>query len=535
MIHAGFFWFRTRKKALESAEPLNAPVLEEIVDNALVAFTSVEEGDSQCLNELREKVLKDIAEVIDEVKPSSIVLYPYAHLSNNLASPEEALEVLLSLEEGLKSYFSNLKITRAPFGWYKSFKIYCLGHPLSELSREYRPKELCLDRTTPYTCLLSKTTVEVNRSITDSVCTSLSSKERMIKLPGKINSLLKSFGLNSSRASKSKHYLTLRGKSLKIYSIIEEVNELILKSIKLNYDIIKVEGIIDSLINELQFFNPELINSSKKALLVKDMTRDPVGRLTPFPTLTESFLILERKTVNELHKVIQEALNIILKFYGTLSIKELFILNEGFQNVDLVSKLLKDLGWEYSIINIKTSSVTRFNTGIERIRIVAEPIKKLFLELGGFKIYRNGKSFMLGTNVLGVYENLILSALAKAVIELDRGTPPSIPLWLNPIQVKLLPVKEGHTKYAKEVMDELRTYGIRVSLDDRKTSLGRKIRDAGREWVPYIAVIGDREVKAEVLNVRIREGGRQISLTLEELTKLIKREDITQQIRTLLT
>ncbi len=126
-IHAENFSFRVKEKAIKSAEEDYLESLSK--ENALVAFTTVEKDDDE---EVVKKAVEDVLEVYSKVKASCVVIYPYAHLSNNLAEPKVAVELLKKLEEGLRG---KVEVYRAPFGWYKSFSISCYGHPLSELSR----------------------------------------------------------------------------------------------------------------------------------------------------------------------------------------------------------------------------------------------------------------------------------------------------------------------------------------------------------------------------------------------------------------
>ncbi len=125
-IHADYFWFKP-VKATKIAER-NDAVREAEAENCLVVFVAVEPGDDEKV----EKAVEEIKKVAATVKPTSVVIYPYAHLSRNLAAPEVALKVLKAIEEKLRA---EIPVIRAPFGWYKAFKLHAKGHPLAELSR----------------------------------------------------------------------------------------------------------------------------------------------------------------------------------------------------------------------------------------------------------------------------------------------------------------------------------------------------------------------------------------------------------------
>ena len=81
----------------------------------------------------------EIEKTSEQLKVKNIMLYPYAHLSSDLASPKRAQEILVETEYELRN--KNFNVKRSPFGWYKAFKISCKGHPLSELSREIIPEK----------------------------------------------------------------------------------------------------------------------------------------------------------------------------------------------------------------------------------------------------------------------------------------------------------------------------------------------------------------------------------------------------------
>jgi threonyl-tRNA synthetase len=83
----------------------------------------------------------------------------------------------------------------------------------------------------------------------------------------------------------------------------------------------------------------------------------------------------------------------------------------------------------------------------------------------------------------------------------------AFPLWLAPVQAVVVPVTEKHQAYARAVGDELRRAGVRVQVDDRNEKLGYRIREAQVQKVPYMLVVGDKEVEAKTVSVRHRHAG----------------------------
>lgn len=101
---------------------------------------------------------------------------------------------------------------------------------------------------------------------------------------------------------------------------------------------------------------------------------------------------------------------------------------------------------------------------------------------------------------------------------------PMFPLWLAPTQVRVIPIAERHTEYAHKLAQEIRDAHIRVDVDDRPETVGKKIRNAGGEWAPYVIVIGDREMEGSELTVNVRETGQKVSMGIQELIDVIQLE-----------
>ncbi|MFA6089210.1 MAG: threonine--tRNA ligase [Candidatus Woesearchaeota archaeon] len=105
------------------------------------------------------------------------------------------------------------------------------------------------------------------------------------------------------------------------------------------------------------------------------------------------------------------------------------------------------------------------------------------------------------------------------------------PLWLSPVQVKLLPIADRHIEYAKLVSEKLRSSKIRVAIDNRSETINKKVRDAQIEQVNYILVIGDKEVEANTVNIRTRDNRVVGAKDIDEFEKKIS-EEITKRLLT---
>lgn len=100
----------------------------------------------------------------------------------------------------------------------------------------------------------------------------------------------------------------------------------------------------------------------------------------------------------------------------------------------------------------------------------------------------------------------------------------AFPTWLAPVQVKFLPIADRHADYAREIMEKLEAKGIRCELDDRSEKTGFKIRAAQMEKVPYMIIVGDKDVEAGTVSVRSRKNGDEGATTVDEFVARIEKE-----------
>lgn len=110
-----------------------------------------------------------------------------------------------------------------------------------------------------------------------------------------------------------------------------------------------------------------------------------------------------------------------------------------------------------------------------------------------------------------------IGAIERTMAFLIEKYAGAFPLWLAPVQVKVLPIGENQFEYAKEVTERLKNADIRVELDESNESLGKKIRNAKTEKAPYMLVIGDKEVAESKVTVESRDAGNLGQSSIEEL------------------
>jgi len=129
-LHSDFIEYEPIEKEIKDAEDI-ASKSKVRIEDLVVAFVAVENGDDESV---AREAAKEIKKYLDMVKSSRLLVYPYAHLSSNLAPPTVAAGIIISVESFAKGSIN--QVYRAPFGWTKSFSIKVKGHPLAENAKE---------------------------------------------------------------------------------------------------------------------------------------------------------------------------------------------------------------------------------------------------------------------------------------------------------------------------------------------------------------------------------------------------------------
>ncbi|OYT49040.1 MAG: threonine--tRNA ligase [Desulfurococcales archaeon ex4484_42] len=582
LIHAEKFWFKVREKAIVEAEEKD--ILKEYEgNNALVVFVTVELNDYSGGEEFIEGVSNNIIDVLKKIRASEVVIYPYAHLSRNLAPPHEAIAVLKMLEEALKR--RDVKVVRAPFGWYKSFNIKCYGHPLSELSREFAPIT-----TRRYTISKEYYVLTPNGEVykadefrtDDKELKILIDKEVFKKeLPGgeaKIIELCRKFGFEWEPMSDAGHmrygphatvivesvmeYSWKVAKSLgipifrikgtnmfnlkfkpvkehadlfgdRLYEVETDSGKLVLRYAACHQQFAMIKDWIISY-KDLPFGAFELADSyryeqSGEVMLCFRLRKFYMPDLHIFTRDLE-----EAKKMSMLvqAKILEEIEKLGRRYVAIYNVTKDFFENHR----DFLIELIKREG-RPALIEVVPSGIYYWVLNVEYniIDFLRRPreIATFQIDIGNAKRfgikyvdeYGNEKyPVIIHTAIIGGIERYIYTVFDKALQDEARGKIPSLPTWLSPIQARVIPVSKQFYDYANEVLNALLSEGIRADMDDRDLSLGKKIREAGIEWIPYVIVVGAREKETKTVNVRIRHKGIQKSMKIDELIKMIKEE-----------
>ncbi len=126
---------------------------------------------------------------------------------------------------------------------------------------------------------------------------------------------------------------------------------------------------------------------------------------------------------------------------------------------------------------------------------------------------------------------VVLGSIERFIGVITEHFAGAFPAWLNPVQVKLLTVTDRVDNYAKDISAKLDAMGFRVEIDDRNEKIGKKIREATMEKVPYMLVLGDRDMENDTVSVRHRSGEDLGAMSLDQFATMLKNEVDSMEIK----
>ena len=571
LIHARRFEYEARSKALEEAEEFNGVKREGAFDNVLVVFTTVEEGDLSDPS-LIGKAASEILDVYGKVKAAQVLVYPYAHLSDRLAPPGEAVEALRRLVDELSR--RGVKVSRAPFGWYKRFKVECLGHPLSELSKTIRPGGTVERRFSDYAVMFPDGRVveieELPSGLPEDFVALLDAEVFKRRREGgtpKYLSLCKKFGFEWEPMSDLGHMRYGPEASL-MMDAVSEYAWMCAKSVGIpvfrvkgtnmfNLEFKPIKQHADLFGDRLYQFEADGKNlvlryaaCHQQFAMIKDW--EISYRNLPFGAfeVADSYRLeqpgelvmcfrLRRFYMPDFHifcRDLDEAINVSYRIHDKIY-EEVRKLGRDYVSIynttrsfleehrDFVRKLVEKEGKPvllhfvpegkyYWVINIEYNIIDQLRRpreiGTFQIDVGnAKRFEITYTDENGDKRY----PVIIHTALIGSLERYIYAVFDTAVRAMERGETPKLPTWLAPIQVRIIPFSGDFIGDAERIADELEARGFRVDIDDREESIGKRIRDAEVKWIPFIVVYGAKEKSSGRLSVRVRgEGQKEMSL-----------------------
>lgn len=185
---------------------------------------------------------------------------------------------------------------------------------------------------------------------------------------------------------------------------------------------------------------------------------------------------------------------------------------------------IREDGKYYWVLNIEYCINDALNRPVEIATLQIDVGNSRMFDIKYFEGNKKEYSVIIHSAIIGSLQRWIYMLFDKAVKMEKQGKPAMLPVWVIPEQVRILPIADRHINKASEMGEELKQRNVRVCVDDRKKSLDKKVFEANKDWVPYVIVIGDKEVNKDEFKVRIREERSEKVMSLEGISNKIKKE-----------
>ena len=580
-LHCDNISYEPTKKEIQSAEEIDPKPVS--IDEVVVCFVAVEKDDNE---DIAKDAISQIQESMKKIGCQKLLLYPYAHLSSDLAAPSTALSLLKLME----SQCSGLEVSRSPFGWTKSYNIKVKGHPLAEsskvitseskkehtsdaldseskiksywyilspdgkmeefdkfnfsnhkklevLAKYESAKKRVTDEPPPHVALMKKLAIADYESASDQGNMRYFPNGRLIKsqLERYVTDRVKEYGgyevetpimYDSHHPSMESYFNRFPARQ---YSIDSEGKHLFLRFAACFGQFLMAHDFQMSYKN-LPYRLYELTRYSFR----REQSGELVGlrRLRAFtmpdchafcsdmPQAIEEFRTrfdLSRDVLNGVG-ITQDDYEMAIRF------------TEDFYNENkaLVVEMVKKIGkpvlvemwkerffyfvlkWEFNYID-NSGKASALSTD----QIDVENGNRYGIEFIDEKNTPKNP-IILHNSPSGAIERVMYTLLEKAATDSKEGRKPQLPLWLAPTQVRVIPLKGEFLDFSKDLAQNLSSQNIRADIDDRNESIGKRIRDAEKEWIRYILVIGEREAGSKNLSIRDRNTSDVRELSFDE-------------------
>jgi len=589
-LHSNFIEYKPVQKEIANAEEAEkkAVRLEEIV----VLFTAVEEGDTAAVG---KKAIDEVQAFLGKLKVNKIIIYPYAHLSGNLAKPTEALKVVKAMEAHAKE--KGIETYRAPFGWNKQFTISIKGHPLAEQSRVVLPAEVKKEEGKEEKVSEAVKAEEKLKS----VWYILEPSGKMVPVDEfnfKGHKNLERFAkyeISKVRASQQMppHVQLMKRLEIADYELgsdpgnirwypkgrlIKSLLEQFVTAKMAKYGAMEVETPVmydfhhPSLSDYMNRFPARqyLLKSEDKELFLRFaacfgqflMVHDTqfsyrhmplkVYELTRYSFRREKsgevvgLRRLRAFTMPDCHAFCtdlkQAKTEFVTRFKLCVEVlDEIGLPEEDYEgairftkdfyeeNKEFVNSLAKTFGkpllvemwnqrffyfilkWDFNFVDNQDKAAA-----LSTDQIDVENAKRYDINYVDEKGEKH-HPLILHCSPSGAIERVVYALLENAYRIQQSGKSPMLPLWLSPTQIRVIPMSDKFLIEAEKLATVIEANCVRVDIDDRPLTLQKRVREAEMEWVPYIVVLGQREIDSGVLAVRDRKAGEIRKLKLGEL------------------
>ncbi len=594
-LHCDSIEYTPTKKEIKSAEDIDDPQTQKL-EELVVAFVAMENGDD---SSVAQNAISQIKNSMEKIGCKKLLLYPYAHLSSNLAKPSVAMSLLKEMEEGA----SELEVSHSPFGWTKSYKLQVKGHPLAESSKvitkdssdskdsgemtsdalkgeskirsywkimtpdgtltniadfnfsKHKKLEILakyesakirrVDQPPPHVALMKKMAIADYEPASDSGNMRFFPNGRLIKslIERFVNDKVKEYGgyevetpimYDSEHPSMVSYFNRFPARQ---YNIDSDGKKLFLRFAACFGQFLMANQY------QLSYKNlPYKLYELTRYSFRREQSGELVGlrRLRAF-TMPDCHAFCKDlpQAIDEIKIRFELSQNVLHELGIAESDYEMAIrFTEDYynENKSSVEELVKKHGrpvlvemwkekffyfvlkWEFNFIDnlgkasaLSTDQIDTENGERYGIEFVDEDNKKQH-------------PIILHNSPSGAIERIIYALLEKAATDSKEGRKPQFPLWLAPTQVRIIPLKDEFNDFSNDLLQRITSNDVRVDIDDRNESIGKRIREAEKEWIRYILVIGEKEKNSTNLSIRDRQTGDVREISFDDFLKEIKEQ-----------
>jgi len=594
-LHCDSIEYTPTKKEIKSAEDIDNPQTQKL-EELVVAFVAIEDGDD---SSVAQNAISQIKNSMEKIGCKKLLLYPYAHLSSNLAKPSVAISLLKEMEDGA----SELEVSHSPFGWTKSYKLNVKGHPLAESSKvitkdssdskdsgemtsdalkgeskirsywkimspdgtlsniadfnfnNYKKLEILakyesakvrrVDQPPPHVALMKKMAIADYEPASDSGNMRFFPNGRLIKslIERFVNDKVKEYGgyevetpimYDSEHPSMVSYFNRFPARQ---YNIDSDGKKLFLRFAACFGQFLMANQY------QLSYKNlPYKLYELTRYSFRREQSGELVGlrRLRAF-TMPDCHAFCKDlpQAIDEIKIRFELSQNVLHGLGINESDYEMAIrFTEDYynENKSSIEELVKKHGrpvlvemwkekffyfvlkWEFNFIDNlgKASALSTDQIDVENgerygIEFVDEDNKKQH-------------PIILHNSPSGAIERIIYALLEKAATDSKEGRKPQFPLWLAPTQVRIIPLKDEFNDFSDDLFEKISAKDVRVDIDDRNESIGKRIREAEKEWIRYILVIGEKEKNSQNLSIRDRQTGDVREISFDDFLNEIKEQ-----------
>jgi threonyl-tRNA synthetase len=558
-LHVDYIEYTPVEKEIAGAEESEKKTVRK--DNLVVLFTAVERGDDEST---AGRAIQEAKEFLGKVNVNKLMIYPFAHLSQNLARPGDALPVFVHMDKEARAL--KIETFRSPFGWNKSFQVKTKGHPLAEMLRSYTQGEQPTkqpSKPAPHRRDLSEH--EMLARIKKSDFGSLPPTDHRV-----LGERLDLFSFQEP----SPGMVYWHDKGLKLRNIL--INFLRAELAKRGYIEVSTPALANTTLwqvsghSEHYRDNMFLTELGDEELGLKPMNCPSTfliyrSRKWSFRELPVRYAIFDALYRNELSGVASGLFRV-----KALTQDDAHVISTEDQAENELADMLDLMGKVYKVFNLQsrvristrpdesmgsdeeweraTNTLIRVVKGKSLPHEINHNNKKINAPKIDVDIKDSlGRDWQCGTFQLDlqmpkrfrlsytgpdgrehtpvVLHRTILGSLERFIGIMLEHYNGALPLWLSPVQVRVIPLSDEHRKYSEEVLSALIEEGVRAEGSFESGTMGSKIRDAQLVKIPYMLVIGKKEEDSNTLAVRTRQGEQRFGVKLEEFVAEIKRKE----------